>query len=1354
MTSSSPAAVAPWDGTIQLPVTHLQPSSFNHPSTLSVGDITDLNAALGNAATYLRKTQADVTEDNSGNGNPDNPSDPDDAGWDWLLTTPPDPIAHSTAASPQNVYGVTALGVYYAYIKSPASPLMTTMSDAAVKMAETSAIRSASDLLFLMLYDDLSSVSGTIYQDAAKSKFDSRISAYGSATALAVAIRDARHTSGYDNGIIPWDISTWAKVAAMLSTRYGNAPYDYGQAAIDIAEVLWQDTYNANPGYFDLSACSGWDPSYGNLRYYWYNLGVSGLIEAFTASNTHTSEIADLVTRLKASQTTTGAVCFCYGVHPNDEDWQTTAYAIMALAYTDQSTHQTSINHMGYWLAATQDASGGWKYSDDTHYPEIAGENASGISFAQAPMVVVVDDNFTSQTDVDAYNSAHSSSYVFGYDAFGTISDGIAAVAATGTVNILAGIYTDNLYVTRPVNIAGEDAALVTLYPAFSAPNPGGSGSLPPGASNLALVQANDVTISGLTLDGDNPGLISSILVGGADIDARNGIITDHSTPGIVYNNLTVHHCAIKNIYLRGIYASTGGTFNFHQNSAQNIRATNASIALFNFGGAGTFDQNTVLDCNDAISSNWSRGCIFTNNSVSNSLSGIHTDNAGNYAGSVADLIQDNTVSNSLSNGYGIFVFAPYIAPIVDRNTITNVDVGLTCAGAYTSVTAQFTNNKVDGMSKPNATGAYVTTEIWGFASGNVSAYFANNEIANCTDGIYVVAESGFTNSLTFFGNSLSGNTNSNLIPGEGALGAGTFNLQASGNWWGSNLAAVIASSIHSTIVDYTPWLDNGLDTSPSTGFQGDFQVLWVDDNSAQLGTSNRVQEAVDLVAGSSVNLMPGTYSGQVVVDAFSSLNLIGTGKDSTFLTAPPTSMPHSFVTSAPNFAILSIENSAVVNISDLTVDGLGLGNSNSRFVGIAYYKSGGKVDGCRVKDIRNTPIDGAQHGVGIYVFNDAVPAQTVELANTQVTGFQKGGIAVVGASATGSVHDCTVTGYGPATFIAMNGIQISNGASGSVLHNQVSGCSYTGSSWASSGILVYGALSPIVTEHNTVTECQIGINYINTGGTIDSNGVTNTPAGTGLTSYWNIVADPLSIPGSHLPSASLFDPPIDGSVQMRAPAAFTTFVTNNIVDGGGHGTGIEADAYSPQTLEFRAYSNWVTNFDNGIVLWEQAGATLGSFLMLNRMLNNGLGLYSENSTVDATANTLSNAINADDNTSGNYYLSNCWSDWSGSGPYAVGGTGGNQDMAPSVDCNPECCIGSTGNVDKSVSEPPDLSDLSLLVAYLVQTPRPTLPCMSEANVNASAAQAPDLSDLSLLIAHLIQTPRPALPNCLGGIGR
>ena len=96
------------------------------------------------------------------------------------------------------------------------------------------------------------SVCGTTYQAAAKAKYDARITTYGSATALAVYIRDARGvTQGYPNGIIAWDIGAWVKVAAMLDARYGGT---YGADADAMAEVIYQDSFSNNPGYFDIYA--------------------------------------------------------------------------------------------------------------------------------------------------------------------------------------------------------------------------------------------------------------------------------------------------------------------------------------------------------------------------------------------------------------------------------------------------------------------------------------------------------------------------------------------------------------------------------------------------------------------------------------------------------------------------------------------------------------------------------------------------------------------------------------------------------------------------------------------------------------------------------------------------------------------------------------------------------------------------------------------------------------------------------------------------------------------------------------------------------------------------------------------
>src|ERR1022692_5078589 len=112
---------------------------------------------------------------------------------------------------------------------------------------------------------------------------------------------------------------------------------------------------------------------------------------------------------------------------------------------------------------------------------------------------------------------------------FATIQHAINTASAGDTIFVDAGTYTENVTINKELTISGAGQGITTIYPAVSSPNPGGDGtsSLYPGSSNVMLVQASNVTISALTIDGDNPNLTSGVVRGGADIDARNGIITD-----------------------------------------------------------------------------------------------------------------------------------------------------------------------------------------------------------------------------------------------------------------------------------------------------------------------------------------------------------------------------------------------------------------------------------------------------------------------------------------------------------------------------------------------------------------------------------------------------------------------------------------------------------------------------------------------------------------------------------------------------------------------------------------------------------------------------------------------------------
>ena len=88
-------------------------------------------------------------------------------------------------------------------------------------------------------------------------------------------------------------------------------------------------------------------------------------------------------------------------------------------------------------------------------------------------------------------------------------------MAPGSTVNVAVGTYTENVTITKALTLTGAGAANVLLRPALSAPAPCSRASLCPGRSNMILVQADDVTIRGFTLDGDNPALTSGIVRSG-----------------------------------------------------------------------------------------------------------------------------------------------------------------------------------------------------------------------------------------------------------------------------------------------------------------------------------------------------------------------------------------------------------------------------------------------------------------------------------------------------------------------------------------------------------------------------------------------------------------------------------------------------------------------------------------------------------------------------------------------------------------------------------------------------------------------------------------------------------------------
>ncbi len=172
----------------------------------------------------------------------------------------------------------------------------------------------------------------------------------------------------------------------------------------------------------------------------------------------------------------------------------------------------------------------------------------------------------------------------------------------------------------------------------------------------------------------------------------------------------------------------------------------------------------------------------------------------------------------------------------------------------------------------------------------------------------------------------------------------------------------------------------------------------------------------------------------------------------------------------------------AVANVTNLTVTASGLANvcdsGDDRLRGILFEGASGSITNNKVLDI-NQGNSGCQEGNGIEVrnapFDGTHPnTQSVVITGNIVSDFQKNGITANG-DVYAIIRGNKVTGAGPVTYIAQNGIQMGYGATGQVRDNEVSLSWYQGANWTASGILIFEA-SGIMVQDNKVENTQSGL--------------------------------------------------------------------------------------------------------------------------------------------------------------------------------------------------------------------------------------------------------------------------------------
>jgi hypothetical protein len=181
---------------------------------------------------------------------------------------------------------------------------------------------------------------------------------------------------------------------------------------------------------------------------------------------------------------------------------------------------------------------------------------------------------------------------------------------------------------------------------------------------------------------------------------------------------------------------------------------------------------------------------------------------------------------------------------------------------------------------------------------------------------------------------------------------------------------------------------------------------------------------------GDTVLVAAGTYVETVTIGK--SLTLVGDDPATTFIKAPST-IPAS---SSADSVIIKVAGAGVsADISNFTITGPGPSGCGSILAGIVVRDGAyANIHDNKIVDIRDTGDSGCQNGIAIFVGRTSwATTGTADITNNEISSYQKAGIVVDNTGSSANIEGNTVSGEGPKTTIAENGIQISRGATAEI---------------------------------------------------------------------------------------------------------------------------------------------------------------------------------------------------------------------------------------------------------------------------------------------------------------------------------
>jgi nitrous oxidase accessory protein NosD len=275
---------------------------------------------------------------------------------------------------------------------------------------------------------------------------------------------------------------------------------------------------------------------------------------------------------------------------------------------------------------------------------------------------------------------------------------------------------------------------------------------------------------------------------------------------------------------------------------------------------------------------------------------------------------------------------------------------------------------------------------------------------------------------------------------------------------------------------------------------------LLVDDDKVQCPTAafTSIQEAINAAKpGNLIRVCPGTYNEQLSIDK--SLRI--EADNGAILSPNNMTVNATGASGAPIAAAILVKEAANVEIEGLIVDtaNSGITGCSPDLIGILYQNSSGTIEHNAVRNTKlSDSLNGCQSGDAIVVQSLGAETSRVTVRDNSVHDYQKNGITGNESGTEVTITGNAVTGLGPTTGAAQNGIQIGFGATGAVLQNSVtdnvwSPCvSLQNCAFNATGILVFES-DGVRVEHNSVATNQIAIYANGKNADIESNNISNS---------------------------------------------------------------------------------------------------------------------------------------------------------------------------------------------------------------------------------------------------------------------